>query len=109
MSIYKILRQAEWDALQSEGRSAGSPDDLRDGYVHFSTGAQVPRTLVKHFAGEDGLWLLEIEEGPLAADLRWEESRDGERFPHLYRTLELREVGRAHQIIRGQSLPFGLT
>ncbi len=109
VSIYKILRQSEWHALQSLGSSNGSPDDIRDGYVHLSKAAQVPRTLVKHFAGEDGLWLLEIEEGPLGQDLRWEKARGGDLFPHLYRALELREVQRAEPILKGQALPFGLS
>ena len=95
MSVYKILRQEEWQALQDAGRLEGSPDDVRDGFVHLSTGAQVPGTLERHFAGGETLWLLEIEEAVLGQDLRWEEAREGELFPHLYRPLEFGDVERA--------------
>ena len=109
MSVYKILRETEWKSLQGDARSDGSPDDVRDGYVHLSTGSQVPGTLVRHFSGEEGLWLLEIEEAVLGSDLRWEEGGGGDVFPHLYRSLELGDVERAEQIVPGHPLPFGLT
>jgi uncharacterized protein (DUF952 family) len=108
MSVYKILRQGEWEILQNSGRTVGSPDDVRDGYVHMSTGAQVPQTLIRHFTGDESLWLLELEEAVLGADVRWEAARDGDRFPHLYRQLELRDVARAQPIVAGHPLPFGL-
>lgn len=108
MSVYKILRQGEWEILQNAGRTDGSSDDVRDGYVHLSTGTQVPRTLRRHFDGDESLWLLELEEAVLGGDVRWEAARDGERFPHLYRRLELGDVGRAQPIVAGHDLPFGL-
>ena len=108
MSVYKILRQEEWQALQDAGRIAGSPDDIRDGFVHLSAGAQVPGTLERHFAGAENLWLIEIEEAVLGEDLRWEASRDGQKFPHLYRALEAGDVARAEQIVADHPLPFGL-
>jgi uncharacterized protein (DUF952 family) len=108
MSVYKILRAEEWTALQKVGRSDGSSDDVRDGYVHLSTAPQVPETLARHFEGEEGLWILEIEEAALGSDLRWEPARDGDPFPHLYRALELRDVQRAEPVHRGEPLPFGL-
>lgn len=106
--MYKILRHGEWEALKNAGRIDGSPDDVRDGYVHLSTASQVPGTLLHHFHPDDGLWLLEIEEAVLGADVRWEASRGGEPFPHLYRALELGDVARAEPIISGHPLPFGL-
>jgi uncharacterized protein (DUF952 family) len=108
MSVYKILRHGEWQALRDSGRIEGSPDDLRDGFVHLSTGAQVPGTLQRHFQREEGLWLLEIEEAVLGADVRWEAARGGQHFPHLYRALERNDVLRAEPILSGRSLPFGL-
>lgn len=108
MSVYKILRQGEWQALRDGGRFDGSPDDVRDGYVHLSTGAQVPGTLQRHFLREEGLWLIEIEEAVLGPDVRWEQARDGQRFPHLYRALERGDVERAEPIVSGRPLPFGL-
>jgi uncharacterized protein (DUF952 family) len=108
MSVYKILRQGEWDILQNAGRTVGSPDDVRDGYVHLSTGVQVPHTLMRHFTGDESLWLVELVEAVLGPDIRWEAVRDGERFPHLYRQLELGDVARAQPIVAGHPLPFGL-
>ncbi|MFC0201762.1 DUF952 domain-containing protein [Paracoccus rhizosphaerae] len=92
MMIYKILRTPEWADLQAEGSSAGAPVDVADGFVHFSTAAQVQVTLAKHFAGEDDLVLLACRADDLADDLRWEPSRGGALFPHLYRRLRLSDV-----------------
>ncbi|MEE2862520.1 MAG: DUF952 domain-containing protein [Paracoccus sp. (in: a-proteobacteria)] len=92
MMIYKILRAPEWADLRAEGSSAGAPVDVADGFVHFSTAAQVQVTLAKHFAGEDGLVLLACQSDDMADDLRWEPSRGGELFPHLYRRLRLSDV-----------------
>jgi uncharacterized protein (DUF952 family) len=92
MLIYKIFRAAEWAALQAEGQSLGAPVDLADGYVHFSTAAQARETAAKHFAGEDGLVLLALEADALGEALRWEPSRGGALFPHLYRELRLSDV-----------------
>lgn len=91
MWIYKILRQAEWDALQAQGETAGAPIDIADGYVHFSTAEQAQETADKHFAGETGLWLLAFESEALSA-LTWEEARGGALFPHLYGPLRLADA-----------------
>ena len=85
MLVYKIFRRPEWDALRAEGRTAGAPIDLADGYVHMSTPAQVVETAAKHFAGESDLVLLAIETDTLGPALKWEPSRGGALFPHLYR------------------------
>jgi len=92
MHIYKIFRAAEWQALVAAGETAGAPVDLADGYIHFSTAAQAAETAAKHFAGADGLVLAAVDPGPLADALRWEPSRGGALFPHLYRPLRLTEV-----------------
>ena len=91
MLIYKIFRAAEFQAFTQRGRSAGAPIDLTDGYIHLSTATQLPGTLAKHFAGEDGLQLLALEGDSLDA-LRWEPSRGGDLFPHLYAPLEFSAV-----------------
>ena len=83
--IYKIFRAAEMAAFVAAGETAGAPVDVADGYVHFSTAAQAEGTLRKHFAGEDGLWLLACDPDALGPALRWEPSRGGALFPHLYR------------------------
>lgn len=92
MLVYKILRAEEWQKLQQNGSSQGAPVDEADEFVHFSTGEQLAETAAKHFAGEDGLTLLAFEAAQFGPDLRWEVSRGGALFPHLYRELRLDEV-----------------
>lgn len=92
MLIYKIFRRAEWQALLDAGETAGAPVDLADGYIHFSTAAQAEETAAKHFAGEDGLVLAACEATALGEALRWEVSRGGAEFPHLYRRLRREDV-----------------
>lgn len=91
MLIYKILRASEWDTLRKTGESQGAPIDVADGYVHFSTAEQACETAAKHFAGEDDLMLLAYEADSLP-DLKWEPSRGGALFPHLYSTLRLDQM-----------------
>ena len=92
MLIYKIFRAPEWAELQAAGETRGAPVDVADGYVHFSTRAQVKETAAKWFADENDLWLLTIESAPLGSALKWEPSRGGALFPHLYRNLKLDDV-----------------
>ncbi|APX90295.1 hypothetical protein BV394_11635 [Brevirhabdus pacifica] len=92
MLIYKIFRPAEWQALSSDGRTDGAPVDLADGYIHFSTAEQAQETAAKHFAGAGELVLAAVDADRLGESLRWEPSRGGALFPHLYRPLELTDV-----------------
>ena len=92
MLIYKIFRAAEWAALEAEGDTAGAPVDLADGFIHFSTAEQARETAAKHFAGEGGLIFAAVEADTLGDRLRWEPSRGGALFPHLYRRLRRDEV-----------------
>ncbi|PIE13688.1 MAG: hypothetical protein CSA70_04785 [Rhodobacterales bacterium] len=92
MLIYKIFRAPEWQALCDTGETLGAPVDLADGFVHFSTATQAAETAAKHFAGESGLMLLAVDQNTLGADLKWEPSRGGALFPHLYRPLRLSDV-----------------
>ena len=92
MLIYKIFRADEWAALERGGASDGAPVDLADGFIHFSTATQVAETAAKHFAGAEGLFLLAIEADTLGEALKWELSRGGQLFPHLYRSLRQSEV-----------------
>lgn len=92
MLVYKIFRDSEWQALQDDGRSKGSLLDLTDGFVHLSTAEQVRETAAKHFASHADLMLLAFEAEVLRKDLKWETSRNGALFPHLYRALELNEM-----------------
>ncbi len=98
MLIYKILRAEEWRAFRAAGRTAGAPVDLADGYIHFSTAEQVVETAAKHFAGAADLWLLAVDTGALAEPLRWEPSRGGALFPHLYGVLDLAAVAWARPL-----------
>ncbi len=98
MMIYKILRKPEWDALRAQGASDGAPVDVADGYIHFSTISQAPETAARHFAGEADLMLLAVETARLGDDLRWEPSRGGALFPHLYRALRLPDVAWAQPL-----------
>jgi uncharacterized protein (DUF952 family) len=87
MLIYKVLRPGEWAELEARGVTDGAPVDRADGFVHFSTAAQLAETLARHFAGETGLWLLAVEADAAGPALAWEPSRGGALFPHLHRPL----------------------
>lgn len=92
MLIYKILRAPEWAALQAQGETPGAPIDVADGFVHFSTATQAAETAAKHFTGETGLKLLALDADDLGDALKWEVSRGGAKFPHLYAPLRLADV-----------------
>ena len=92
MLIYKIFRAAEWQALEAAGETEGAPVDLADGFIHFSTATQAAETAAKHFAGAEGLILAAVEADALGDALKWEVSRGGADFPHLYRRLKLSDV-----------------
>jgi uncharacterized protein (DUF952 family) len=90
--IYKIASQEEWRAAQASGQFDGAPIDLADGYIHFSTGAQAQETAEKHFAGRGDLLLIALDDALLGEALKWEPSRGGQLFPHLYRPFLIGEV-----------------
>ena len=83
-TIYKICDQATWRAAERAGVFRGAAIDLVDGFIHFSTAAQVAETAAKHFAGIDGLLLIAVDVEALGTALKWEPSRGGDLFPHLY-------------------------
>jgi uncharacterized protein (DUF952 family) len=87
--IYKICPGSAWREAERQGVYRGSADDARDGFIHFSTAAQLEGTARKHFFGQTGLYLIEVDADALGAALRWERSRDNELFPHLYGELDL--------------------
>lgn len=91
MLIYKIFRADEWAQLQAVGITQGAPIDLADGFIHFSSAQTVARTAELYFAGVEGLQLVAVEAEGLDA-LKWEASRGGEMFPHLFRDLTLADV-----------------
>ena len=91
-TIYKICENALWREAERAGLFRGAPVDARDGFIHFSTAAQVRETAARHFAGAADLMLIAVETAALGGALRWEVSRGGDLFPHLYGPLPLAAV-----------------
>jgi uncharacterized protein (DUF952 family) len=96
--IYKICPASAWREAERQGVYHGSADDVRDGFIHFSSAAQVAETARKHFFGQTGLLLIEVNADALGDALRWERSRNDELFPHLYRDLDIGAVTGVHDI-----------
>jgi uncharacterized protein (DUF952 family) len=90
--IYKVANAAEFGEARDDGIYAGAPIDLKDGFIHFSTAAQLPETLRLHFKNHDDLVLAAVRTADLGDALRWEPSRGGQLFPHLYGNLEMSAV-----------------
>ncbi|AXQ94612.1 DUF952 domain-containing protein [Cereibacter azotoformans] len=103
MLIFKIFRRTEWDAFRNAGATAGAPVDRADGYIHFSTAAQVAETAARHFGTESDLVLVAVDPDRAGPALKWEPSRGGQLFPHLYRRMTLDDV------VWDKSLPLGAT
>ncbi|MFJ5488545.1 DUF952 domain-containing protein [Hansschlegelia beijingensis] len=99
--IYKIAPSSLWAEAERIGRFAGAPVDHADGYIHFSTAEQARETAAKHFAGQQELLLVAVDAAALGTDLKWEPSRGGALFPHLYGELPLSAV------IWAKPLPLG--
>lgn len=103
--VYKIFREADWKALQANKRFAGSADDKRDGFIHLSAKHQMQGTLDKHYApakiGGEAVIIAAVPMGPLGAALRWEVSRGGDKFPHLYGDLLLSQISQHWEIAPG--------
>ena len=87
-TIYKICTAEEWHRAMAAGSFAGSAADLRDGFIHFSTGEQARATAARHFAGRDNLVIVAFDDTALGPKLRYEPSRGGALFPHLYEALD---------------------
>ena len=99
--IYKILGVDEWKSVESKGVFLGSGIDLADGFIHFSTPETVRETGRKHFSGRDNLLLVGVDPVPLGAALRWEPSRGGLLFPHLYAPLSTALAVSVEPLTRG--------
>ena len=91
-TAYKVLTAAEMAALERDGTFAGADVDRADGYIHLSTADQLTETVDKHFAGQADLHVVAVDLGSFGASLKWEESRGGQLFPHLYGPLLLETV-----------------
>jgi uncharacterized protein (DUF952 family) len=91
-TIYKICERTAWQEAEKLGLYRGSEVDHRDGFIHFSSPAQLGETAARHFAGQTDLMLVAIDADALGAALKWEASRGGALFPHLYGTLPVAAV-----------------
>lgn len=91
-TAYKVLTADQMEALERDGTFAGAPVDLADGYVHLSTAAQLTETVDKHFAGQDGLQIVAVDLAAHGDKVKWEVSRGGAEFPHLYEPMRLDTV-----------------
>jgi uncharacterized protein (DUF952 family) len=91
-TIYKICTAAEWREAERSGVYRGSAVDRKDGFIHFSSSRQVEETAAKHFAGQDDLVLVAVDDAALGHRLKWEPSRGGGLFPHLYGDMYLKAV-----------------
>lgn len=99
---YKVLTAPQMAQFKADGTFAGAPVDLADGYIHLSTGAQVTETVDKHFAGQADLYVVALDLSALGATVRWEPSRGGQLFPHVYADLPL-SAAIAWQVIERDS------
>ena len=100
-TIFRLLDADTWERAAAAGRFEGTEHDVRDGFIHFSTAAQVAETARRHYAGRANLVLLWIDAPALGAALRWEPSRGGALFPHLYGSLP------ASAVLKVAPLPLG--
>ena len=96
--VFKLIDRPAWRAAEAAGTFAGSAADARDGFIHFSTAAQVGETAARHFAGQRDLLLVAIDTAALGDALRWEPSRGGALFPHLYGALRLSAVRHVSEV-----------
>ena len=101
LRIYHMCRRDEWQAAQAAGVYRGSSQDKADGFIHFSTAAQIVDSAARHRAGQDDLILLAVDARRLGPALRWEKSRGGQLFPHLYGDLPLDAVTAAEPLRLG--------
>ena len=99
--IFHICRKDEWAAARANGHYDGSSQDRADGFIHFSDARQVAESAARHRAGQDGLVLLTVDSEALGAALKWEPSRGGQLFPHLYGPLPVAAVRRVDDLPLG--------
>ena len=110
--IYHVCRREEWEAALRAGRYAGSSQDLVDGFIHFSDAGQIVASVAKHRAGQDGLVIVEVDAERVGEGLRWETSRGGALFPHVYGGLDVAAATRVAPLPLGADgrhvFPWGL-
>jgi uncharacterized protein (DUF952 family) len=99
--IYHVCKAADWQAAKTAGTYTGSADDTRDGFIHFSGRDQLRESVARHRAGQEGLVLLVVDADRLGDALKWEPSRGGALFPHLYGPLPINAVMAEHDLPLG--------
>lgn len=99
--IYKIIDREAWAAAETAGIFNGASIDLKDGYIHCSTAEQAPETAALHFTAQRGLVLVSVATSELGEALKWEPSRGGDLFPHLYGPLQMSQVARVDDLPLG--------
>lgn len=99
--IYHVCKAADWQAAKATGPYTGTADDTRDGFIHFSAAEQLRESVARHRAGQDGLVLLVVDPDALGDALKWEPSRGGALFPHLYGALPATAVVATHDLPLG--------
>lgn len=99
--LYHLARRAEWQAAEAAGSYAGSADDRRDGFIHFSTAEQVVESAARHRAGESDILLVVVAEDA-TGPWRWEPARSGDLFAHLYGPLPMKAVVGVHELPLGE-------
>lgn len=104
--IFKICPTEEWKAAEAVGIYAGSKKDRADGFLHFSTAEQLPGTLTRYYTDADDLVLVAVDASALSGALKYEPSRDGQLFPHLYGDLPRAAVRWVRPIVRGSQGSF---
>lgn len=109
MLVYKILRLKEWKKLQQDEMFAGSPDDIKDGFIHLSTVHQLSGTLERHFSDERSVIILAIDSQRLGDQLKWEVSRNGQLFPHFFGHLTTTPICKVIPLSRGDQLQWPMT
>jgi len=103
--VYRLMAESAWQSALAAGAFHGSEHDRRDGFIHFSTAAQVAETAARHYAGQSSLLLLWVKTSELGAALRFEPSRGGALFPHLYASLPVSAVERVEPLPLGADGP----
>ena len=100
--IFKIIEKEEWQKARKSGSYSGSVNDIKDGYIHFSEEDQVPQTLKKHYQNQENLVLLKVHTLKLE-HLLWEQASNGDMYPHLYSTLDVKNVVNEFELILNES------
>ena len=97
-TLYKVIASEVWLAAEAEGEFAGVGIDLDDGFIHLSSGSQVVETVARYFSGQGGLLLVAVDAQKLGDTLRWEPSRNGDLFPHVYGSIKMEAVIRVDKL-----------